>query len=266
MSPKTPEAIESDDQHISNIVMFWATIVVAIAWSVKSMDGIVMASDVHTIKDRRPSRPYKGDTMSKWDKSAYISVDGTCFMEVMLPVLCGGVFFIANFSMVYVFVAALAMVFGLANYAISESSVVLSNLDNLRINDAIARWVGKSVDKPDIDVMSGFLRQWCIGSKGPVLTYARSAFLTYQTSFVFLARILIANALLFIIIGMLLILISRVMNAKIFSFLRRKAKSHDLFVRHVDGQTYIRRSVLIYMVTGLPMMSVLMTTLLQVYG
>jgi hypothetical protein len=50
--------------------------------------------------------------MSKWDKSAYISVDSACFMEVMLPVLCGGVFFIANFSMVYVIVAILAMVLG----------------------------------------------------------------------------------------------------------------------------------------------------------
>jgi hypothetical protein len=53
------------------------------------------------------------------------------------------------------------------------------------------------------------------------------------------------------IIGMLLVIISRVMNAKIFSFMRRKAKSQDLFVRHVDGQTYVRRSVLIYMITGL---------------
>jgi hypothetical protein len=71
------------------------------------MEGIVMASDAHTIKDRRASRPYKG--MTKWDKSAYISVDSACFMEVMLPVLCGGVFFIANFSMVYVIVAILAI-------------------------------------------------------------------------------------------------------------------------------------------------------------
>jgi hypothetical protein len=57
--------------------------------------------------------------MSKWDKSAYISVDSACFM-VMLPVLCGGVFFIANFSMVYVIVAILAMVLGVANYAVSN--------------------------------------------------------------------------------------------------------------------------------------------------
>jgi hypothetical protein len=75
-------------------------------------------------------------------------------------------------SIVYNIIAA--MVTGLANYAMSETSVILSNVDNLRINDAIARWVGKSVDKPDINVMSGFL--WCPGSQGPVLTYARAAF------------------------------------------------------------------------------------------
>lgn len=243
--------------------MFWATIAVTVAWSIRSMNGIVMASDIHTIKDRTVSRPYKGDTLSKWDKSAYIVVDSTCFMEVMLPVLCGGVFFIANFSIVYIIIAILAMVTGLANYAMSETSVILSNVDNLRINDAIARWVGKSVDKPDINVMSGFLRQWCLGSQGPVLTYARAAFLTYQESFVFLARILIANALLFMTISMLLMIISRIMNTKLFSIFKRRTKSHDLYVRNVGGQMYVRRSVLVYMVTGLPVLSVIMTVLLQ---
>jgi hypothetical protein len=62
------------------------------------MEGIVMAT--YTLSKIVGIEAVQGDTMSKWDKSAYISVDSACFMEVMLPVLCGGVFFIANFSMV----------------------------------------------------------------------------------------------------------------------------------------------------------------------
>jgi hypothetical protein len=71
-----------------------------------------------------------------------------------------------------------------------------------------------------------------------------------------LARILIANALLFMTISMLLMIISRIMNTKLFSILfKRRTKSHDLYVRNVGGQMYVRRSVLVYMVTGLPVLS-----------
>jgi uncharacterized PurR-regulated membrane protein YhhQ (DUF165 family) len=106
------------------------------------------------------------------------------------------------------------------------------------------------------------LRQWCLGSQGLFTAYASSV-LTYQESFVFLARILIANALLFMTISMLLMIISRIMNTKLFSIFKRRTKSHDLYVRNVGGQMYVRRSVLVYMVTGLPVLSVIMTVLLQ---
>jgi hypothetical protein len=138
----------------------------------------------------------------------------------------------------------------------SETSVILSNVDNLRINDAIARWVGKKWDKPDINVMVGSAT--VVPRKSRTCSdVCESSVLTYQESFVFLARILIANALLFMTISMLLMIISRIMNTKLFSIFKRRTKSHDLYVRNVGGQMYVRRSVLVYMVTGLPVLSVI---------
>jgi hypothetical protein len=120
----------------------------------------------------------------------------------------------------------------------------------------------KSVDKPDIDVMSGF----CVngaGSQGPVDLRA-FGFLTYQTSFVFLARILIANALLYDhrdVVGH-----NFKGDERQDIFVHETRKSQDLFVRHVDGQTYVRRSVLIYDHRTPYVVCLMTTTRLQMYG
>jgi hypothetical protein len=84
-------------------------------------------------------------------KSAYMSIVMRV-MEVMLPVLCGGVFFI-KLSIVYNIIAILAMVTGLITTRCRKHRHIIGVVDNLRINDAIARWLVKSVDKPDINVM-----------------------------------------------------------------------------------------------------------------
>ena len=256
------------EQATANGVTFWATVVVALACSVRTMNGIVTASDIHTIKDDVVSQPHKGNSLSTWDKSAYIRMDRDFYMEVALPALCGGVFFLANFTMVYFAVAVAALLVGAANYAVSESAVTLSGVDTIRINAAISKWAGAGVgtgagDKPDLRVMSGFLKQWCVGSRGPVLTYARAVFSIYQGSFAFLARVMVTNAILCASIWMVLMGASRLMTSKARIFGSRRRPSQNLYIRRIDGRSYVRRSVLIYMVTGLPSLSVLTTILLQ---
>jgi hypothetical protein len=74
----------------------------------------------------------------------------------------------------------------------------------------------KSVDKPDIDVMSGFFASMVHRITRSCVNLRAFGFSDVPDVIRISSEILIANALLFMIIGMLLVIISRVMNAKIF--------------------------------------------------
>lgn len=257
----TVEDVQTVRQEQANAVMFWLTVAATVAWSTYSMQGIVTAADIRTIKDGTVSQAHAGTSLSKWDKTAYLPMDRDFLMELAVPTALGGVFFVANFTMVYVVVAVLALLLGIAGYCVSESSVVLSGVDSIRIHDAISRWVGETTDKPDIRVMAGFLKHWCTtGSRGPLLTYGKSAFLAYKGSFEFLARTVVAQALLSVMIGLMLTSLSRIMTSRMFR--NRKVSTRGL-IRVVDGRSYVRRSVMMYMVSCLPTLSVLTTLAVQ---
>jgi hypothetical protein len=260
-----PEADRDGDrdgaQAAANAATFWLTTALAAAWSTRTLSGIVAGSDIHTISEGVPSEPHRGDALSGWDRSAYVRVDRAFLAEVAMPMACGGVFYIANFSLTYVAVAALALLTGIANYATAESAVVMTGFDTIRINDAIARWVDHPVEKPSISVMSGFLKQWCGPTGGMTLKYVKAAFLLFDGAFPFLVRVAVANAILFLSVSMLLAAVSRVLNAKRFARRRRRARV-GLYLRHVKGRTYVRRSVLMSLAACLPTLSIAAAALL----
>jgi hypothetical protein len=69
MNSKSPDTLEADQQEISNIVMFCYDSGDRSTWSIRSMNGIVIFLDIHVRSSIEPyPRPYKGDTLSKWDK------------------------------------------------------------------------------------------------------------------------------------------------------------------------------------------------------
>jgi hypothetical protein len=151
------------------------------------------------------------------------------------------------------------MVTGLANYAMSETSVILSNVDNLRINDAIARWLVKSVDKPDINV-------WWVLTVVPRKSRTCSDVCEQRFDVSRIVRILArTHSKCAAVHDHQYVTNDNIQDNEyeaVFD-IQTQNKVHDLYVRNVGGQMYVRRSVLVYMVTGLPVLSVIMTVLLQ---
>jgi hypothetical protein len=250
---RTLEHVEADQQKDSNLIMLYAALAATTAYTTRSLRAVVLRSDVYTVREGVVSGPTKGEALRPLDPSAHILCDSALATEVLLPLVCGGVIYTANFSMVYIAVAVLALAVGAVNYGVSEGAVTLSGVHNIRISDAISQWSGKAGDKPGLDVMSGFLQSQCLVSAGPLLAFTKAAFLAYRGSFLFLFRVLVANAVLCATVIAMSFGLSRVLNA---SALRRRRRRVGSFTRRVDGRLYVRRQALVYLASMLPSVSV----------
>jgi hypothetical protein len=94
-----------------------------------------------------------------------------------MPMVCGGVFYIANFAHVRRGGGAGAADGHRQLRATAESAVVMTGFDTIRINDAIARWVDHPVEKPSSISVHERLPQAVVRPTGGMtLKYVKAAF------------------------------------------------------------------------------------------
>jgi hypothetical protein len=244
-------------QRRTDLIVFWTAVAVTCKLTMTTFQGIVARANVYAKTNGKVSpAALPGSSMYASDPAAYLRLDGDFFFEVALPLALGGVFFVANFTLVFVALAALALALALLTFFVGETAVTLSGVNDAHINESISKWTGKAGEKLDLKTVTGFLYARFGMSSGPVLTLVRSVFQSYQDQFLLLTRVAIANTVLFVCIGAVLVTVSRFANAK---FLKTKKKNKLRYIRYTsDGRVYISRYTLFCVCSTLPVLSVVL--------
>lgn len=161
----------------------------------RNLAGIVLTADAFTlpVNKTRAESAHPG-ALPASDSSAYLRVDAALLADVALPMLAGGVLLAANFSLIYVAAAVLALVLGAANIASGGMATLTAAYGSEAVRAAVLRHVGRDVRLPKAADLAAVLKSQMTRPSGPLSQFARLAFNSYRPWYSFLAHLMTAYA------------------------------------------------------------------------
>jgi hypothetical protein len=211
-----------------------------------NLEKIVLSTSAFTLpKGRTHSETTHPGALPAADTSAYLRVDGAFLWDVALPMLAAGILFAANFSLVFVSAAVLALVLGGLNVASGGMAAAAAQYGSPA---AMARRVASDLVPTSVGnvptsrgKMVNMVQDQVSGLSGPLSQFVEMAYNSYRPWISFLSHLMFAYACTFMALSSLLYMLQR----------PRKYDTSTHF--RVRGSTlYVRRPLVLTLARTLP--------------
>lgn len=175
--------------------MVFVALGVATYATARNLEGVVLSADTYTLPEKRTrAQSMNRGALPAKDTSAYLRVDMALMADVALPMLAGGVLLAANFSLIYIAAAVLALVLGALNIASGGMATMAAGYGSSAVRAAVATQVGRDEQLPRAMDLASVVTLRIMRPSGPLSQFAKLAYNSYRPWYGFLAHLMVAYA------------------------------------------------------------------------